>query len=212
MWAWLMRKGNRGAILWLAGALLIFICGGPLPTSAPPDSFAYPSEPSGTNDRFPAFTLPMPKSDAERAYLGLSGTGAFATGQIKAQVLIIEAFGAFCPHCHRAAPYVNEVYGAIEGRPDLKDHVKIIGVGMRSTPFEVNLFKEKFRVPFPLFADKDMTIEKLLSIDTTPTFIGVKVKKDGSQERFYFRRGSFENASQFLSEIIRLSGLAQEAK
>jgi hypothetical protein len=154
----------------------------------------------------------VPKSDAERAYLGLSGTGPFDIRQIKAQVLIIEAFGAFCSHCHRAAPYVNEVYEAIERRLDLKDQVKIIGVGMRSTPFEVDLFKEKLHVPFPLFADKDMVIEELLSVDATPTFIGVKINKDGSQERFYFRRGPFENASQFLSEIIRLSGIAQEAE
>ena len=207
-----MPKGKIGITLFAAGALLISICGGPFPESAPLDSFAYSSEPPGNNEKFPTFTLPMPKSDAERAYLGLSGTGPFDTRQIKAQVLIVEAFGAFCPHCHHAAPYVNEVYRAIEGRLDLKDQVKIIGVGMRSTPFEVDLFKEKLHVPFPLFADKDMVIEKLLSIDTTPTFIGVKVNKDGSQERFYFRRGPFEDASQFLSEIIRLSGLAQEAK
>jgi peroxiredoxin len=208
-----MPKGKIGVITLLAaGALLIFICGGLLPQSASLCSFAYSSETSGNNEKFPAFTLPMPKSDAERAYLGLSGAGPFDIRQIKAQVLIVEAFGAFCPHCHHAAPYVNEVYGTIEGRPDLKDRVKIIGIGVRSTPFEVNLFKEKFHVPFPLFADEDMVLEKLLSIDTTPTFIGVKVDKDGSQERFYLLRGPFENASQFLSEIIGLSGIAQEAK
>jgi thiol-disulfide isomerase/thioredoxin len=207
-----MPKGKIGVILFAASAFLIFVCGGPFAESAPIDSFAYSSEPSGNNEIFPAFTLPVPKSDAERAYLGLSGTGPFDIRQIKAQVLIIEAFGAFCSHCHHAAPYVNEVYEAIEGRLDLKDQVKIIGVGMRSTPFEVDLFKEKLRVPFPLFADKDMVIEKLLSIDATPTFIGVKINRDGSKERFYFRRGPFENALQFLSEIIRLSGIAQEAK
>jgi hypothetical protein len=104
------------------------------------------------------------------------------------------------------------VYRTIEGRSDLKNRVKIIGIGMRSTPFEVSVFKEKFHVPFPLFADKDMAVEKLLSIDTTPTFIGVKMNKDGTRERFYFRRGSFESSSQFLSELITLSGITQEAK
>jgi thiol-disulfide isomerase/thioredoxin len=207
-----MRKGKIGAFLFAAGALLIFICVGSFLKSAPVAAFAHSSEPSGNNETFPAFTLPMPKSDAETAYLGLSGTGTFDIGRIKSQVLIIEAFGAFCPHCHHAAPYVNEVYRTIEGRADLKSRVKIIGVGMRSTPFEVNLFKEKFHVPFPLFADKDMAVEKLLSIDTTPTFIGVKMNKDGTRERFYFRRGSFESSSQFLSELITLSGITQEAK
>ncbi len=207
-----MHKKNTAVILCAAVALLILACAGLYPRSALVSSPAYASEPSGTTGRFPAFTLPVPKSDAERTYLGLSGTGTFSTTQIKAQVLIVEAFGAFCPHCHHVAPYMNQVYAAIEGRPDLKGRVKIIGVGMRSSPFEVNVFREKFHVPFPLFADKDMSIEKLLSIDTTPTFIGVKAREDGSQERFYFRRGFFEDASQFLSEIVRLSGIAQEAK
>jgi thiol-disulfide isomerase/thioredoxin len=162
---------------------------------------------SKENTPFPALDLPPPQSQSERAYLGISEVGAFRVNQIKAPVLIIEVFNFYCPHCRRVAPLVDKVYREIQGRPDLKERVKLIGIGLANNAYEVNLFKEKYKVPFPLFPDKDMAILKKIVVSGTPTFIGVKVNEQGLQEWFYLHPGTFDDPSKFLAEIITLSGL-----
>lgn len=43
----------------------------------------------------PAIDLPMPATEQAKNYLGLSGTGSFRIGQIKAQTLIIQVFSYY---------------------------------------------------------------------------------------------------------------------
>lgn len=52
------------------------------------------SDPKGKGI-IPAIDLPMPASEQAKRYLGLSGTGSFKIGQIKAPVLIIEVFSLY---------------------------------------------------------------------------------------------------------------------
>jgi peroxiredoxin len=89
----------------------------------------------------------------------------------------------------------------------MKEKIKMIGIGIGNSPYEVNSFREKYQVPFPLFPDQSMSISKMLGVQATPTFIGVKFNSKGSLEQFYFNAGEFQEASQFLAEIIKLSGL-----
>lgn len=158
----------------------------------------------------PSFDLPMPQDEPGKSYLGLDGTENFKIGQIKAQILIIEVFSFYCPHCQRAASQVNELYQEIQNRPDLKAKIKMIGIGVGNSPYEVNSFKEKYKVPFPLFSDQRMEIAKMLGVRGTPTFIGVKIHRKGFQEQFNFGEGGFQDTRQFLSEIVKLSGLEEE--
>ena len=155
----------------------------------------------------PALELPVPESAADRAYLGIPGGATFKVAQIDARVLIIEVFDFYCPHCQHAAPLMDEVYRQIEGREDLRGKVKIIGIGMGDSPYEVGLFKEKYRVPFPLFADKESRAGGSLVVPGTPTFIAARIKKKGTAERFYLYLGSFEHPSQFLADIVKRSGI-----
>jgi len=153
------------------------------------------------------FDLPIPVSEGEKGYLGLSGSGNFNVGQVKARVVIIEMFSFYCPHCQRSAAQINDLYQMIEKRADLKGKIKIIGIGVKNSAYEVNGYKEKYQVPFPLFPDKDMAITEKIGVKGTPTFIGVKVDGKGNQEQFYFSEGGFQDNQKFLAEISRLSGL-----
>ena len=156
---------------------------------------------------FPLFELPIPETQADRAYLGLSGSGTFKVGQIKARVVIVEVFSFYCPHCQRSAAQVNDLYQLIEKRADLKNKVKVIGIGAKNSAYEVDAYRERYRVPFPLFPDEDMGITEKLGVKGTPTFIGVTVDGKGNQKRVYFGEGGFQDNQKFLTEIVRLSGL-----
>ena len=116
----------------------------------------------------------------------------------------------YCPHCQRSAPFVNDLFQSIQGRTDLKQKIKIIGIGIGNSTYEVDLFKNKYGILFPLFPDQDSAISRLLGVSSTPTFIGAKINHDGTTEQFYFTSGELTDAAHFLSEIIKLSGLKQE--
>jgi len=158
----------------------------------------------------PAFELPAPSDKASQDYLGVSGTGAFKITDIKATVVIIEVFNMYCPHCQKEAPQVNELYQAIHDDPALNSKIKLIGIGVGNTPYEVDLFREKYGVLFPLFPDQEMTIGRMLSITGTPTFIGARLDPDGSHRKFYFKSGYMGGVPEFLDTILALSGLAKE--
>lgn len=85
--------------------------------------------------------------------------------------------------------------------------MKLIGVGAGNSTYEVNAFKEKYNIPFPLFTDQEFEITKLLGAQFTPTFIGVRLSGPSGPERFYFKDGGFQDPQQFLSEMLKLSGL-----
>ncbi|PNV85854.1 MAG: hypothetical protein C0610_09665 [Desulfobacteraceae bacterium] len=95
----------------------------------------------------------------------------------------------------------------MQARKDLKNKIKLIGIGSGNSDFEVNFFRKKYEVPFPLFSDEDYSIHKAVGEVRTPYFIGVRLKKDGSSEVFYSKLGGFKNADKFLELMVKLSGL-----
>ena len=102
---------------------------------------------------------------------------------------------------------MNEFYQAIEQRKDLKGKMKIIGIGIGDTPADVQYFKRKYKVPFPLFPDEDMSIHTALGKPRAPYFIAVKLDKDGSSQVFYSKLGAFGKPEKFLALMLKLSGL-----
>jgi thiol-disulfide isomerase/thioredoxin len=159
----------------------------------------------------PDFSLPLPKETADKNYLNISGSffsGSFKIPQIRANVVILQVFSMYCPYCQKDAPHVNSLYKRIENDPALKGKIKLLGVGAGNSEYEVGLFKKKYNVLFPLFADGDFKVHKLLGEVRTPYFIGVKIHPDGSHQVFYSKLGAIEESEeQFLKEMISLSGL-----
>jgi len=60
---------------------------------------------------------------------------------------------------------------------------------------------------FPVFPDGDYAIHKALGEVRTPYFIGVKIDPESSHRVIYSKVGAFDGAENFLSALIRLSGL-----
>jgi hypothetical protein len=155
----------------------------------------------------PVIEFPVPSREAERGYLGLSGSGNFNIGQIKAQAIIIEVFSFYCPHCQVMASQINDLYRLMQQRADLKEKIKLIGIGANNSAYEVDSFRERYKVPFPLFPDKELIITEKLCATGTPTFIGFKLNGQGSQKRFLFKEGEFKDNQKLLAEIIQAAGL-----
>jgi peroxiredoxin len=158
-------------------------------------------------EAFPPLALQKPESAAELAYLGLKGAGLFQVSEIKAELLIIEIYSMYCPYCQKEAPIVNSLYELIAKEKDLKEKVKLIGIGAGNTPFEVEIFKKQYNIGFPLFPDESFAIHKKIGEVRTPFFFVLKMKPDGSNTLVYSKVGSIQDAGQFLEMILKECGL-----
>jgi len=165
------------------------------------------NKPPEKGETLPVFSLPIPKSPAEKTYLGLSGDGFFKIPQIKAKVVIVEIYSMYCPYCQKDAPGINELYQRIQKSPDLKDKIKLIGIGAGNTPFEVEAYRKTYQVPFPLFPDKDYTIHKSCGEVRTPYFIVVKINDNGTHQIVHAQLGDYPGAEPFLELVLKASGL-----
>ena len=185
---------------WLVVIMLLFTVA---------SSLAAASSPPEVGGPLPEIKLPIPKASAEKNYLdlGFFGFGTFKIPEIKAKVVIIEIFSMYCPYCQREAPNVNQLYAKIEQDPALKGKIKIIGIGAGNTAYEVGTFKNKYNVPFPLFADSDYVIHKMVGEVRTPYFIGVKINPDGTNRVIYSKLGALGSVDDFLSTFVKLSDL-----
>jgi peroxiredoxin len=168
---------------------------------------AFGGTPPQVGEVLPDITLPIPENDAEKAYLGIKGGDSFTIPQIKARVVIIEIFSMYCPYCQREAPKVNQLYSLIENDPVLRDKIKLLGIGAGNSPFEVEVFKGKYNVPFPLISDGDFTLYKSIGEVRTPYFFGVRINDDGTHQVFYSKLGEFGGPEEFLQAVVQLSGI-----
>ena len=165
------------------------------------------NKPPQKGELLPQINLPIPKNQDERNYLGLTGTSTFRIPQIKATVVFIEIFSMYCPYCQKDAPKINELFQLIENNPDLKNKIKMIGIGAGNSPFEVEIFKKTYKIPFPLFSDKDFVIHKAYREPRTPYFVVIKMNDDGSYQIVHSQLGDFQGAEPFLELILKVSGL-----
>jgi len=160
----------------------------------------------------PPIILSVPEKASQKTYLGLSEGKTFALTDIKTKVLLVEIFSMYCPHCQAEAPVVNRLYGKIEANPRLRQSIRVIGIGVGNTAFEVNTFREKFHIPFPLFPDPDFEIYSALGKVRTPFFIGIKKENKGTERIFLVQLGGFGSVDEFLDRILQESGLNDSMK
>ncbi|MBI4965679.1 MAG: TlpA family protein disulfide reductase [Desulfomonile tiedjei] len=143
-----------------------------------------------------------PDNPAERKYLGLTTAGDFKLADVKGKYIIIEVFSMYCPICQKEAPKVNQCHELIEKNPAHSGKVKLIGIGTGNTPFEVDVFRKKFAIRFPLVPDDNFVVQKAFSQPVrTPTFITVKKRGKKGLELVNVHVGELSAAEAFLKSL-----------
>lgn len=170
-----------------------------------------PSSPLIKGGRLPVINLPVPKSPNEKTYLGVTGKGYFKIPQIKAEAVILIIFNLYCPTCQNTASEMNELFHTIENYSELKGKIKLIGIGVGNSLYEVEVFKETYNITFPVFPDKDFYIHKALGEVRTPFFIVVKIQTKSNHQVVYTQLGGLTDAGSFLNLTIKACGLKHEA-
>jgi hypothetical protein len=100
----------------------------------------------------------------------------------------------------------------VEADETLRSQVKIIGIGIGNSDFEVGFFRKTYKVPFPLFSDGDFTVHKQIGEVRTPFFIVVQKDPDGRQRVAMTKLGGFFSVESFLEKIVASTNLQQGGK
>jgi thiol-disulfide isomerase/thioredoxin len=175
--------------------------------ATPPDTPTPTAEPEVKPFELPGLRLPTPEEVGHRAYLGVDPGETFALADIRTRILIIEVFNFYCPHCQKEAPNVNRLYRQIENDARLRGQIKIIGIGIGNTAYEINQFRQKYAIPFPLFPDRSRSLSIQLEIRRTPTFIGWVYHPNGDIRPFLHAPGPMGGVAVFLDQVVRQSGV-----
>ena len=121
--------------------------------------------------------LPAPRTDEEAVYLGVPAGGSeLKLTDIEIPILIVQLFDMYCTNCQREAPEVNRLYEQIQAS-NLRGRVRFIGIGKGNSEMEAGIFRDRYGVPFPLFADPKKVNTKRLGVERTPNFVVVDMKR-----------------------------------
>jgi thiol-disulfide isomerase/thioredoxin len=182
--------------------LLILLC---LSGYRLPAPFAQNTPAEG--EMFPDLKLPLPSKMQDREYLKID-RGPFLLSQIDTKVLIIEIFSIYCPICQKEAPVVNWLFRAISANPDIESRVKVLAIGAGNSLYEVDAFRNLFKVKFPLIPDGDFAVHRILGEVQTPYFF-VLLKKPTGMKVVYSREGGIEDAEAFLQLVCARAGIGK---
>jgi hypothetical protein len=176
--------------------LLVFLCTSTLPLWGEVNLKA--------GDAFPGIELKKPKSSEDREYLGLRGWGGFTVGDIGAEVVIVELFSMYCSHCQSEAPLTRKMYEIIETDRRFRGRFKIMGIGINNSDFEVDVFRKKYEIPFPLVSDGEDMVQKKIGKVLTPHYVVVRILGDGKTRVVFSEAGRLEDPRAFLDMIYGL--------
>ena len=160
----------------------------------------------------PSTTWPAPALAADREYLDLTpNTPAFRLEDMRADLVIVEVFDMYCRVCQKAARSAGSLYDLIEAGP-YSDAIRMIGVGRGNSELEVDIYRKKYDLRFPLFADLNKTLSDGLCPSRIPEFIALKRNDDGVFVEVHRHIGYFSDAEEILDRILRKAKWQWEAK
>ncbi|HMK49743.1 MAG TPA: TlpA disulfide reductase family protein [Thermodesulfovibrionales bacterium] len=128
----------------------------------------------GEPRHFPGFSFAnsLPKDD--QSYLGVSGRKNFSLKNIRGSVIIVEMFNTYCTICPRNVPILNDIYSLIENNPEVRGKIKVISIAIGNTSAEIASYRKAQAVRYPILADPDFALHRLLGDPRVPYTVIVR--------------------------------------
>jgi peroxiredoxin len=150
---------------------------------------------------FADITLSGTLTGDNMAYLGVdAGEVPLRLSDIESEAVLIEVFSMYCPFCQAEAPKVNELFEMLRAS-DLHEKIRLIGIGAGNSQFEVDFFRKKYGIEFPLFADPDYVVHKAMGEVGTPNFLLVDLREGGEHMTIFSHIGAFDDSKSFLDQL-----------
>lgn len=151
--------------------------------------------------KLPPFSIQMPDTPSPEinTYLKVKDGENFSLSQIPARLIVVEFLSVFCAQCQVGVPTFNKLYRIMKEDQDLNKDVKMVGIALLSKADQVVLFKEKFKVRYPLFADPQDDIQTRTKIYYVPLTLVI----DKNNTVLMRHWGKIDDMDAFLIELRR---------
>jgi len=183
------RDMKQGRMVLLSSCLMFLLS---LTLSYYP-AYGTPEKAITAGEILPEFTLSTPGSKEAQQYLGLTNATPFSISELPAKLCLVEIFSTICTVCIENAPVMNKLYKFIQSDEILCNDIKMLGIGVGDNEKRINVWRTKFRVPFPLFPDPKRVIHKKFGLVATPYTILV----NHSGKVLYAHGGHIEDVEKF---------------
>jgi len=147
----------------------------------------------------PPFSILAPPKQADKSYLMLGSEERFKPADLNVKLVLIEVFNVYCASCQFMRPYMNELYSKIEKDPELKDRVKMIGIGAGNDRWDIELEEESYK--FPIVPDDDYEFHALVGQPPTPFLIFARSYTQGRLLVVNSHLGRLEDSDKLLSMV-----------
>jgi peroxiredoxin len=169
-------------------------------------SLAPGMKPLATGQIAPNIDFSLPISQGEAAELGLKPDAKAAQlNDVRAQAVVLVVFSMYCTYCQGEAPELAALHGLIKEK-GLSDKLTLLGLGVGNSPFEVNVFRKKYALAFPLLSDPDFAAHKALGEVGTPYYY--ILKRRGNEFVIVDQLlGCMTSSGAFLDSVLDKTGL-----
>ena len=160
----------------------------------------FAQEPLQPGQQWAAMDFPVPAQDEDRQYLGVENQDTFRLSDLKANIILFEVIGVYCPQCYKQLPSFNKLFKRIN-RGKLKNKVKMFALAAGGTQPEVDQLKGHQKYTFPVLKDPAYTVHKSLGQPLTP--FTLLLRTDG--KILYTHLGVIENIDELYRTIKKMA-------
>lgn len=150
---------------------------------------------------FPDFLVEGDMPEHHIGYLGLTQGHPFRLSDIQSEYLFIDIFSLYCTPCQKEAPDINAMYEEIEAM-GLSDRIKFIGLAAGNTEREMEYWRKRYDVPFPLVPDDDFTLHRQLNSVGTPTYVLARIEGPDKLFIILVQEGAYQDKDAFFASIL----------
>ncbi|MBI4805719.1 MAG: TlpA family protein disulfide reductase [Desulfovibrio sp.] len=144
--------------------------------------------------------LSAPLGAEERNYLGCGDGGTFKLSAVKADFVIIEVVGVYCPQCHIQAPLFDKFYARLTKDSELGGKVKMLGLAAGATKEEMEYLRDSGVYKYPVAWDPNFAVHKQLGEPKTPFTMVV----DSKGKVLFAHMGIIEDVNAFYDQVSKL--------
>lgn len=165
------------------------------------------------SDTYATVEFEKPQSQAALEYLGLAGDKkTFTLEEIKAPVLVVEVFSVSCRHCQGAAKHFEALYELVQ-KKGLSEKIKIIGIAIQNSNLEVDVYRKKFNVQFPLVADPGYEAYRIVGRKVAIPHVSVLRRDDnGKFDTVYSKPRETREGKDMFETVLKTTGLSAQGE
>jgi peroxiredoxin len=195
------RQSSRPLFPFVAAFLLLLLAAAPAGAASLGDEGTVIAESMDLGDI--ALT---PAEGPYADYLGVPAGEPFTLADIEADYLLVQVFSMYCPHCQREAPHMEALFERLQS----SDHggtLKMLGLGVGNSEYEVDFFRKEYGLTFPLFPDPDYAAYDRFGVVGTPFYALVEIEGPDGHPVLFTQEGTFEDEKAFYDLLMEEAGL-----